>query len=252
MNILLSKKEGSRNSTDLIGMFLGSVTAGIDTTVGPSTSMGYGFVFDEHDTGAWDNNTGKQIGRASILANKVTDKAFYVALMPNGSYAMKVIGHFNRVDPKDKTKTHQFLVEILMRPSQEGLPAVQQELYVKNETGQADSYGVLFSQDTSLGAWVSPNDNVPIKTIGANQGVYIEDPDSKSKLLAKMAVIDGPDDFGTPIGGENNVLNIFGAYTGNTFSGDAQKKLGQMVVPNKPLMDQGGHLVFCEMELFDD
>lgn len=239
MNILLSKKEGSRSSIDLIGMFLGSVTAGIDTTVGPLTSMGYGFVFDEHDTGAWDSNTGKQIGRASILANKVTDKAFYVALMPNGSYAMKVMGHFNRVDPKDKTKTHQFLVEILMRPSQEGLPAVQQELYVKNETGQADSYGVLFSQDTSLGAWVSPNNKVPIKTIGANHGVYIEDPDSKSKLLAKMAVIDGPDDFGAPLVGTNNSPDVFGAYTGNTFSGDAQKKLGQTVVPNKSLMAQG-------------
>ncbi|WGI19452.1 WxL domain-containing protein [Latilactobacillus sakei] len=239
MNIAITHKAGSRKPEDLTGLLLGSVANGLDTASGPQTSLGYGLVFDKNDTGSWGRNTGMQIGQVSILANKLKDKVYYVEDTKSSAAAVKVMGHFTRTDPKDSTKTHQYLVEILMRPASGVIPAVQQELYIKNTSGKADSYGVLFSQDTSLGNGLATEDKVPIKSIGDDQGLYIEEPASNAKMLAKMSVPDGPDDFGTPPSTEIAPgTNVFFPYSGKTFMGDAQKRRGLTKSPNTILMQK--------------
>ena len=238
MNVAIARSSGSRKPEDLTDIYYGSVKTGITDNgeSGPSTSLGFGFVFDKNDAGQWGPRvgpskvySGTMNGQVSILANKLTDKAYYIKVS-GGQTWMKVMGRFTRVDPKNSTKTHQFLVEILMSPTGGDIPGVQQELYVKNISGQEDSFGVLLGADTKLGA----DDKVPVKTIGNDQGLYIEGADAQHKLLMKMAVPDGPDDFGAP-NISQAYSNVFYPYSGMTFAGNNDKRNGKTKAPNTVL-----------------
>lgn len=242
MNLAISRSSGSRNPADLTDIYYGSVYVGAGGTgeQGPTNNLGFGMVFDKSDNGRWGPTvgpthlySGTMNGQVSILANKLTDKVYYIK--PDGNKSsMKVMGHFTRVDPKNSAKTHQFLVEILLRPSPGDVPGVQQELYVKNVSGQEDSFGVLLGADTKLGS----EDNVPIKAIGNDQGMYMEGSDAQHKLLMKMAVPDGPDDYSAP-NISKAYANVFNGYSGLNFGGNGDKRNGKTKTPNTILASKG-------------
>lgn len=231
INVAVTSKEGSRNIADLTGMYDGST----DSTYPVRQSLGFGLVFDKNAKSG-TNHEGAKVGDLSMLANKILDKNYYTAQTPNG-LAMKVMGHFTRVDPLLPSKTHQLLVEILLRPSPGKVAAVQQELYIKNESSTIESFGVLFGQDTALGN-DSKNDSVPVKSIGDDQGLYMEGATVDFKLLAKMAVPDGPDDFSAPTS-IAPFLDWYNAFDGNAYAGNGQKRNGLTKESNTVLTDKG-------------
>ncbi|WP_424348611.1 WxL domain-containing protein [Latilactobacillus sp. 5-91] len=234
MNVAIARSSGSRKIADLTNIYYGSVQTGLtdDGSGGPTYNLGFGIVFDPNDAGKWGPTVGPtkepsgyMNGQVSILANKLTDKVYYTKLGANNSSWMKVMGYFTRVDSKNKT--HKYLVEILMAPTPGDTPGVQQELYVKNISGQTDNFGILLGGVTRLAL----DDGVPVKSIGNDQGLYIEGKDAEHKVLMKMAVPDGPDDFGSP-NLPNGYTNVFNSYDGKNFAGNGAKRNGKTKTPN--------------------
>lgn len=120
------------------------------------------------------------------------------------------------------------IAEILLRPSLSGTTAVQQELYLKNDTTQSVSYGTFIGQDTMLNG----NDKVPMSSMGNNAGLYITQ--NPYKLAINMKVPDGPINYAAQTWTRRNPW--FDGFTPRNFSGTGleQKNLeeGYTVLKN--------------------
>ncbi|MCM1636397.1 WxL domain-containing protein, partial [Latilactobacillus sakei] len=177
------------------------------------TSTGFGIVFEPNES----NDGPKQ----AILANKLTNKAYFVGHDSEGNLVSKIMGQFER---NGKT----LIAEILLRPSLSGTTAVQQELYLKNDTTQSVSYGTFIGQDTMLNG----NDKVPMSSMGNNAGLYITQ--NPYKLAINMKVPDGPINYAAQTWTRRNPW--FDGFTPRNFSGTGleQKNLeeGYTVLKN--------------------
>ncbi|MFL2082061.1 WxL domain-containing protein [Latilactobacillus sakei] len=177
------------------------------------TSTGFGIVFEPNER----NDGPKQ----AILANKLTNKAYFVGHDSEGNLVSKIMGQFER---NGKT----LIAEILLRPSLSGTTAVQQELYLKNDTTQSVSYGTFIGQDTMLNG----NDKVPMSSMGNNAGLYITQ--NPYKLAINMKVPDGPTNYAAQTWTRRNPW--FDGFTPRNFSGTGleQKNLeeGYTVLKN--------------------
>lgn len=118
----------------------------------------------------------------SLLTNKLENKKFYYGHDSNGNLALKVIGNFVR------GTSYDLQAEVVLRASPSKAPIVQRELYLKNVSSKAQSYGVLFGEDTKMGS-----DGVPIKDLGEGKGLFIQDGDYR--LMISKNVTDGPSNY---------------------------------------------------------
>ncbi|XRJ96505.1 hypothetical protein ACPBEI_08910 [Latilactobacillus sakei] len=216
MNIAI--KEPNDN---LIKMYFGGLNHAPDQI--ERTSMGFGVVFDSSMTGGGAELKASSAS-LSILANQLKHKKYFTGTDSNGHLVMKEMGYFNRIDLTDPNKIHKLLVEILLRPSTTGPATVQQEMFIKNISGKPDSMGVMLGQDTMLGEQGS-DDFVPIKSIGDDQGLYIESKDQNYKLLIKMDTPNGPSDFSAAVGAPVFFYNWLSGF-GGTFAGQGDKAKG--------------------------
>ena len=170
------------------------------------TSTGFGLVFDPNER----NNGPKQ----SLLANQLTNKTYFVGHDSEGNLISKIMGKFER---NGKT----LAAELLLRPSLSGTTAVQQELYLKNETNQSIAYGTFIGQDTMLNG----NDEVPMSAMANNSGLYITQ--NPYKLAINMKVPDGPSNYGVQTWTRSNPW--FNGFSPQNFSGTGleQKNLAE-------------------------
>lgn len=226
MNIAI--KEPNDN---LIKMYFGGLNHAPDQI--ERTSMGFGVVFDSSMTGGGAELRASSAS-LSILANQLKHKKYFTGTDSNGHLVMKEMGYFNRIDLTDPNKIHKLLVEILLRPSTTGPATVQQEMFIKNISGKPDSMGVMLGQDTMLGEQGS-DDLVPIKSIGNDQGLYIESKDQNYKLLVKMDTPNGPSDFSAAVGAPVFFYNWLGGF-GGTFAGQGDKAKGNTKKANSTLL----------------
>lgn len=226
MNIAI--KEPNDN---LIKMYFGGLNHAPDQI--ERTSMGFGVVFDSSMTGGGAELKASSAS-LSILANQLKHKKYFTGTDSNGHLVMKEMGYFNRIDLTDPNKIHKLLVEILLRPSTTGPATVQQEMFIKNISGKPDSMGVMLGQDTMLGEQGS-DDFVPIKSIGDDQGLYIESKDQNYKLLIKMDTPNGPSDFSAAVGAPVFFYNWLSGF-GGTFAGQGDKAKGNTKKANSTLL----------------
>lgn len=221
-----------KNGQPNIGILDGTKTVriyygGTQSLYANGTSMAYGIVFDP-------NARANPIEQYSVLVSKLSDKKYFVAKDNDGHIAMKVMGNFSR-------DGHRFLIEILLRPGvSDGNAKVYQDMYVKNISNTSDSFGVFYGGDTQLGN----DDGIPIKSLGNNEGMYIEgaaDKESgsttsttpKYKLLLKIEGKDKPTDFT----GSERIADWLSGFASQKFSGSGIVNTSMGLERNKTIYD---------------
>ncbi|MGX7013472.1 Ig-like domain-containing protein [Vagococcus silagei] len=69
-------------------------------------------------------------------------------------------------------KDGKYVLETLMEPNETSV-GIKTEISIWNDTGSAKTYGVMYGHDSCLGPYTYENDRVPIRSLGANKGMYI-------------------------------------------------------------------------------
>lgn len=188
------------------------------------TSLGYGITFNDKygATNDFRNDL-------SIMLRSLKDRQYFVAPDPvTGGLAMKVMGQLTR-------DGHHLLAEILLRPSKDNKTEIQQELYLKNEDQNTDSkFIVQIGHDTMLGT----QDDIPIRSMGDNRGMYIEGGQDESglaayKILMKMDVPNGPDDFANL----NDYTSWYAGWSGKLVTGAGLKNTQKALDENTMLSE---------------
>lgn len=200
------------------GNYIGSVfqsgstnSTNIDPGKVSLSSPDFGIVFSKSDKG----KNGINAQEYSILMN-MTDKKYFVTQDANGNEATKIVGNYSKTDSYG---THNFVVEILLRVSPGNVALVQRELFVKNTSNSAQSFGVFFSEDTKLGSY----DIVRVRDLGNKHGIYVED--GKYKLIVSNSV---PDGFTKYTGQDyvNGNMNWLGKFSDKTINGTGDEASG--------------------------
>ncbi|MFC6323976.1 isopeptide-forming domain-containing fimbrial protein [Companilactobacillus baiquanensis] len=208
-NISYSKMNVFLNDT---GNYVGSVFQSgstNSTNIKPEnvslTSPDFGIVFSKSDKGTNGINSKDY----SVLMN-MTGKKYFTGTDANGNKASKIVGNYSKTDSYG---THNFVIEILLRVSPGNAALVQREMYVKNTSTSAQSFGVFFGEDTKLGKF----DTVRVKDLGNKHGVYIED--GSYKLMVSNSVPDGFTKYTGQDYTSASSMNWLGKFSDKTIAG---------------------------------
>ncbi len=149
----------------------------------------------------------------SLLLN-MNNKGYSTGTDSNNHPAYRVFG--NLIQKNSSTEQDPLRVEVVLRPSPSGLPVIQRELYLKNNNSHAQSYGVLFAEDTKLSA----NDRIPLYDLGHGEGFYMSDNDYQ--LVVSNTLKDG---F-TSYTGQSFGSNWVSRFSPDNFSGQGDERFG--------------------------
>lgn len=158
------------------------------------------------------------------------NKKFYIGKDSNGHTAYKIVGDFIRGSGTGND-VFNLKAEIVLRASPTNSAIVQRELFLSNNSSKAQSFQILYGEDTKL----ADNDRVLVRDLGNSNGLYIENGTYKLMVTNEM-----PDGFKYYAGQTfNTSMNWISGFDSKTGAGAESKgyKYGDAITGSASLAD---------------